>query len=85
MSALAIDKRSRNAAVAINNAMYRNNVTAKDIEKNKIMHRNTFYAKLENPERFRFDDFWKLDALLHFNEYEMGLITGRECSGQTFL
>lgn len=71
-------KRNQDATVAIKNAMNRNNISAKDIEKNKIMHRNTFYAKLENPERFRFDDFWKLDALLHFNEYEMGLITGRE-------
>ena len=71
-------KKNKNATVAIKNAMNRNNVTAKDIEKNKIMNRNTFYVKLDNPNRFRFDDFWKLDALLHFNEYEMGLITGRE-------
>lgn len=72
-----LKKRNHDAAVAIRNAMNRNNLTAMDIEKNKIMRRNTFYVKLENPDRFRFDDFWKLDALLHFNEYEMGLITGR--------
>lgn len=77
MASGALQKRNQDAAVAIRNAMNRNKITAKDIEKNKIMHRNTFYVKLENPDRFRFDDFWKLDALLHFNEYEIGLIIGR--------
>lgn len=75
--AVAMKERNHSAETAIRNAMFRNNVTAKDIEKHKIMCESTFYKKRLTPRLFTLEDFWKLNELLHFNQYEMELILGR--------
>ena len=62
---------------AIEDAMDRNDITVKEIEKRKIMTAPTYYAKAKNPERFRLDDIWRLDNLLHFTQEELQAINGR--------
>ena len=74
----SLAERMDNLNVAISNAMKRNKVTPKDIEAHKIMHSNTFYVKMQNPDRFKFSEFWRLDDLLHFNDYERELILGEK-------
>nr|DAS52320.1 MAG TPA: helix-turn-helix protein [Caudoviricetes sp.] len=58
--------------------MDRNDITVKDIAKRKIMTAPTYYAKVKNPERFRLDDIWRLDSLLHFTEEEFKAIRERK-------
>ena len=62
------------AGSAIQNALNRNKLNAKDVESKKIMTRKTFYKKLKEPRLFSLDEIWKLDRLLGFNEYEWQLI-----------
>lgn len=62
---------------AIEDAMDRNDITVKDIAKRRIMTAPTYYDKAKHPERFRLDDIWRLDELLHFTPEEFSAIVGK--------
>ena len=72
----SLSQRMDNLNVAISNAMKRNKITVNDIAQRKIMNASTFYMKMQNPDRFKFSEFWRLDDLLHFNDYEKELVLG---------
>lgn len=63
---------------AIEDAMDRNDINVKELAKRKIMTVPTYYAKAKNPERFRLDDIWRLNTILHFTEQEFRMICGRK-------
>ncbi len=63
---------------AIEDAMDRNDITVKDIVDRKIMTSPTYYAKVKIPEKFRLDDIWRLDKLLHFTKEEFSAILGKK-------
>lgn len=68
---------NKNAKLALDSAMNRASIDAKELEKNGVMNRSTFYAKRQDMGRMRLSELMMIDELAPFSEQEILTLFGR--------
>lgn len=74
---LEVNMDNKNAKLALDSAMNRASVDAKELEENGVMNRSTFYAKRQDMGRMRLSELMMIDELAPFSEQEILTLFGR--------